>query len=361
MRVTRRERIYNSRIPKMLSSRRCFSLLTLLAVLLAASAFANEWQAPAEQLARKIAGVTGPGAVALTVQNRSSLTRNESDEIRRRMLTELGALGLHFVNADQASATIELTLSEAQHSYVWVAEIRQGANEPAIVMVSTPRVLGGLTERQKPATTIKKALVWTDQNRILDVATLSGNPQHMIVLEGENVLVCSQQGGRWQIDQTLPIVHPRPWPRDLRGRLVLRKDHLFDAYLPGMFCRSSTSAPLAISCRESDDPWPLASEPFALSGFFASSRNFFTGVLSPGIQKQTAVAPFYSAAPLPREKYTLWIFVATDGQLHLLDGITDQAAGRVGWGSDIAAVRSSCGSGWQIIADTKTTRLHAMP
>jgi len=46
----------------------------------------------------------------------------------------------------------------------------------------------------------------------------------------------------------------------------------------------------------------------------------------------------------------LWLFAAVDGQLHLLDGITDQRAGKLGWGSDIAAVRSNCGSGWQILA-----------
>src|SRR5439155_82475 len=64
----------------------------------------------------------------------------------------------------------------------------------------------------------------------------------------------------------------------------------------------------------------------------------------------TVAPPFYSAAPVPREKYTLWLFATVDGQVHLLDGITDQSAGKLSWGSDIAAVRSSCGSGWQILA-----------
>jgi len=67
------------------------------------------------------------------------------------------------------------------------------------------------------------------------------------------------------------------------------------------------------------------------------------------VQKQTAVAAFYSAAPVPRDRYTLWIFTTVDGRLHLLDGITDQTLGKVDWGSDLAAVKSSCGSGWQII------------
>jgi hypothetical protein len=45
----------------------------------------------------------------------------------------------------------------------------------------------------------------------------------------------------------------------------------------------------------------------------------------------------------------LWIFAAVDGQVHLLDGLTDQAA-RLNWGSEVASVKTSCGSGWQVLA-----------
>ena len=43
------------------------------------------------------------------------------------------------------------------------------------------------------------------------------------------------------------------------------------------------------------------------------------------------------------------LFAAVDGQIHLLDGMTDQTAGKLDWGSDIASIRSSCGSGWQLL------------
>ena len=39
----------------------------------------------------------GPGAVALEVTNRSSLSQADADDIRRGLWTELGALGVHFV------------------------------------------------------------------------------------------------------------------------------------------------------------------------------------------------------------------------------------------------------------------------
>jgi len=175
------------------------------------------------------------------------------------------------------------------------------------------------------------------------------NPQRMLVLEPESVMLSEFQDGRWQQEQSLPLSHSRPWQRDLRGRIVLRKDHLFDVYLPGAFCRTTTTAPLALNCYESDDPWPLGTDPPGLSAFFSPARNFFTGALSPGIEKQTTVKAFYSAAMLPRNKYKLWIFSTVDGEVHMLDGLTDQTTARLNWGSDIASVRSGCGLGWQIL------------
>ena len=86
-----------------------------------------------------------------------------------------------------------------------------------------------------------------------------------------------------------------------------------------------------------------------MGAFYASTRNFFTGALTPGVGKFTTVPKFYSAALLPREKYTLWLFAATDGQVHMVDGVSDQAA-KLGWGSDLASVKTACGAGWQVLA-----------
>ncbi|MGH9498121.1 MAG: hypothetical protein ACRD3L_03180 [Terriglobales bacterium] len=355
MRSRHRRPVYNARIQVMPLLRAhffrvwCFWLLMVPATVV----FATDWRVPDAELARKIAATTGPGAVALEVINRSSLVQADVDDIRRGLWTELGALGIHFVDADQAAATVRVSLSENLLNGVWIAEIHVGNNEPTVVMVTAPRTEAAAGGHATAPLTIHRALLWTDENRILDVALPSGSPQVMIVLEPENALLYAVQNNHWQIQQRLGITHAHPWPRDLRGRLVLRKDRLFDAYLPGVYCQSTATVPLALRCRESDDPWPLAAESPAMSGFFASSRNFFTGALSPGVQKQTATAPFYSAAALPQDKYTLWIFIATDGQIHLLDGMTDQTAARWSWGSDIASVKNDCGTGWLILATSR--------
>jgi hypothetical protein len=293
---------------------------------------------------------TGPKTMAVEVSNRSSLSTARADEIRRGLLTQLAASGARFVNAEQAAVAVHISLSEDLQSFVWIAEVRQGSNEPSVVMISLLRSEMHPVEPEAAAMILHKTPLWWHRERILDLAVVAGNPAHMIVLDPNGVVFYRLQDNRWEPEQSLTIAHSHPWPRDLRGRLMLRKDHFFDAYLPGVFCRSTAGTPLAMTCYDGDNPWPIATDLFSLDAFFTSSRNFFSGVLSPGVGKQTTTPAFYSAAALPRDKYTLWLFAAVDGQVHLLDRITDRAVGKLGWGSNIASVRSGCGLGWQVLA-----------
>ncbi|MGA7547466.1 MAG: hypothetical protein WBW24_01720 [Candidatus Sulfotelmatobacter sp.] len=329
-------------------------------------AAATEWSGPAQQLAQKIVAVTGPGAVAVTVENRSSLWTKNVDAISGELRVDLEALGVRPAKPEQAAASAAVSLSENAQSCVWVAEIHQGAGASAVVMVSVPRGDNAGFAHESMPVSLRKIPLWAQEDRILDVLILEEDsaPRQIAVLDGEKVSIYRLKNGKWELDQRLGITHARPWPRDLRGRVMeaAAKDHLLDVYLPGVFCRSTASLPLTLNCRESDDPWPLVATAAAsfpsfgggpsvqpLGGFYSATRNFFTGALAPGVGKLSTVGKFYSAAALPREKYLLWLFAGTDGQIHLVDGVTDQAA-KLGWGSDVASVKTACGSGWQALA-----------
>lgn len=326
--------------------------LRIIAMLLlfGLGAWARDWPGAEAQLASRIASVTGPAPVALEITNRSSLSLAESDEVGRDLRSQMAAFGLRLVNSDQATATVRVSLSEDLQNYVWVAEILRGGAASSVLVVSTPRGGGDPAVRDAGAITIHKALLWVQPERVLDVAVMDGNPTRMAVLDANQLALYRLENGRWQAEQILAITHEHPWPRDLRGRIVLRKDHLLDIYLPGLFCRSTANSPLALNCYASDDPWPLGGAQGNLNAFFAPARNYFTGAFVPGIGTRTSVSPFYSAAALPRDKYTLWVFSGVDGEIHGLDGTTDQTAGKPGWGSDIASVRSACGPDWNILA-----------
>jgi len=105
-----------------------------------------------------------------------------------------------------------------------------------------------------------------------------------------------------------------------------------------------------MACYDSDDSWPIGTDLSSLNASFTSTRNFFNGALSPGVGKQTTAPAFYSAAAVPRGQTVSWLLAAVDGQVHLLDGSTDQVVDKLGWGSDIANVHSGCESGWQVLA-----------
>jgi hypothetical protein len=344
--------VYNSRIagmPNSLSSRLIHFLLFVLLLARAADAGAQNWADAEVQLAGKIASAAGSKPISAEVTNRSSLDAATADEIRRGLLTQLAAQGVRLVGAEQAAAVVRITFSEDLRNYVWVAEIRQGDNQSSVVMVAVARPGVPSSEPAAAAMVLHKTPLWSQQERILDAAVIEGNPARMVVLDPSGVVLYRQQDGRWQVEQSFPVSHSRPWPRDLRGRLVLRKDHLFDAYLPGVVCHSTVSMPLTLSCYEGDDPWPIGADLFNLNAPFTSSRNFFGGALSPGLGKQTTAPAFYSAAGIFRDQRTWWLLAAVDGQVHLLDGLTDQAVKTVGRGSDLASLRSGCGAGWQVL------------
>ncbi len=373
--------VYNLAIPNIIPNRMSRSLglapgfrtlarISFVILGLGIAANAVDWSNPEQRLARKIVAVTGPGTMAITVENRSSLGNRDSEVIQNGLRSALEGVGIRFAKSEAPAGTVRISLSENPTFYIWVAEIRQGTGDPVVVMVSAPRPEGSTAARESVPLSLRKILLWTQDNPILDVAVLeeNGSPTLIAVLDPEKLSLYRLQSGKWQQGEMLIINHTRPWPRDLRGRVIPARDHLLDVYLPDLTCHSGAGAPLTLNCRESDDPWPLV--PAALSGgtvsvfpsasstsvaipqvgaFYASTRNFFTGALTPGVGKFATVSKFYSAAWLPRERYLLWVFAAKDGRVHVVDGVDDQAT-RLDWGSDLTSVKTSCGAGWQVLS-----------
>jgi len=322
--------------------RSCAGALFAVVLLLCAPADA-QWAQPASQLARDIAAITGPGTVTFEARNISSLTADNVPVIKRDVTNALRDSGVRVVLSN-AAADIALIISENAQGYVLVAEVKQGS-DTKVAMALAPR------SQSNPIQTgalvaIRKNLLWSQDSQILDVTQVqAGSDSHLIVLDPTNVSLYKMTGGRWTPEQQFAIAHARPWSRDIRGRIMLARDHLLDAYLPGVVCTSTATPPMSVNCREGESPWPLAGGQYAA---FAASRNFFSGPVSPAIGKLASVPPFYSAVAIPRAQYTLWIFSRPDGSVHLMDGVNDVVARARDWGSDVAAVKSPCGAQTQV-------------
>src|SRR6266478_6389126 len=236
---------YNQRIPHMRareSTRKSsgprlgwLTSLLLATVFLPSSLFASSLGDAARQLAHKIAAAAGPGAFALEVTNRSSLDDKSAREVRSALEAQLQIEGVHATKAEQAMGTVEVVLSESLREYVWTAEIATGSDEKKVALVSLPRSSMGTGTPFAAALPIilKTTLLFAQEQPMLDVALVEmPGGSRLLVLNDGTVASYHQRGAnpaaRWELETSLSITHSRPFPRDLRGRLLLRRDHLFD-------------------------------------------------------------------------------------------------------------------------------------
>src|SRR3954447_4832040 len=131
------------------------NVIPALLILLAASCSAQDLDAAARDLARRIAR---QDAASITIRNTSSLSPAEAANITRILEAELR------VRPARPGASIVVTLSENVQQYLWIAEIRRG-DEREVVMLPVPR-------QTAPAPTlapviIEKRLLWEQSKPIL--------------------------------------------------------------------------------------------------------------------------------------------------------------------------------------------------
>jgi hypothetical protein len=198
----------------------------------AANSLAPAWSDAVRALADRVAASVSPAhPAALTVKNISSISASDADALRAAIEAQLALHHFRFARtasaASAAETRIDVTLSESDSDYVWVAEIRAkgDAGDPDIAVVNVAKSPGA--SGAKTATlTLQKSLVWQQPAPFLDfrVAADPGNagaPQTLTVLESSKLAFYTQAGGQWQSDGVALIAHRSLWPRDVRGTLAL--------------------------------------------------------------------------------------------------------------------------------------------
>jgi hypothetical protein len=333
---------------------RAAALVSLLQICLLPTAHADSaWDQPAATLARQIASLTGPGPAKLILRNNSTLALGELPVIRQLLERDLRSFGV-IAGANDSATIIRVTLSQNFQGGLWIAEVQEGT-ESRITMLPVA-LAGSVSTGAGPTLTLRRTLLLTDPNPVLDAAVFSApGQQRLVVLEPDRIVFYLRSttdlstpgaAANWIESQTFPIEHPRSFPRDLRGRIFAAPDHLFDAYLPGVLCSGAISGgQLTVSCSDSDDPWPIATTQKA---FYNGMRDAFTGVLAPGFGME--LAPFYTAADLPRPTGSAILLNTVSGNVVIVENnIAKPVTGANDWGSDFAVVRSGCGSGAQVL------------
>jgi len=337
---------YNS-LQAMTRLRHSFLGLILLLMIAGTCAQAERFEESTAELAQKISALAGPGTATLELHNASSLPEDQVAAINRALERQLRSAGVQLHPGHEATTDIRVTFSENQRGWLWIAEIRQGT-ESRVAMIELPAERATSSSANSALLTLRSSLLLSVREPLLDLQPLRPPQAMMAALLPGSVVLYEQLNGRWKLSRTLPITaNPSP-PRDPRGKIVPGADHPFDVYLPGQTCTASADAAAAITlnCYASDDPWPLGAQ----RAFYNSARNYFTGVLAPGLGR--AVPAFYSAVALLRAKRMVWLFAGIDGRVRVVDGVDELQLGAAArdWGADITAVQSACGSGMQVLA-----------
>lgn len=340
---------YTARLAHMPAAfaRKLTSLLILAIVLccqVSAQEPPNRFADPAKQLVTELMSRAGaPGFVTLNLDNRSSLTALDVAAARKALEVQLRSANARLVKPERAVAEINVTISENLRGLLWIAEVKQGLTSQTI-MLQGDKPASSATMRP-PELTVKRTLVFVqeDGTQIVDFALLDAKT--LFILEPDRLVAYYSDGSRWSVRNAISLRHSQPWPRDLRGHLAVQQSQM-TVFLPGVQCLGVLSADNALQnlgCSETDDPWLLSDQ--ATNAFFPASRNFFSGIIR---RMDISLPPFYSAASVG-DTNPVSIFAGTDGHARLYSGFTQAPHVYSGWGSDIASVRSACGSQWQVL------------
>jgi hypothetical protein len=299
------------------------------------------------QLIQSRAG--SPSAVAVTFQNLSSLSPERQEVLQNAIFNAFRNTNVRVVKPEQAVAEVHITFSEDWQGYLLIASIQQGSTGQTVIK-KLPRPQQAQTAHATTLT-IRQIPVWQQESAILDFYQ---DNQNLLVLEPGQLSLYASDSGQWRLRQTLGIPHQNPWPRDARGRLEVHGSEI-NAFLPGTRCSGKISPP-SLDCRASDDPWPV--DP-GLVAFFSPRRNFFSGLLA-GQSAGASVSPFFSGATWQSGDQRLWLFTGTDGRARLFQNdLATPVTTFSGWGSTLAAIHSTCGAGWQLLASAPTDTVRA--
>ena len=332
----------------------------LIAALLSFASSAMLWaQTPAEagaELARRIVARIGPGrTVVLKIRNLSSLKPTETSALLAALENELQSHGIRSTAEPSGGTEIVVTVSENVRGPLAVAQIRhEGEEEVAIVAFARPA--GAESAPATETVRLEKELLIDLDAPILDAATVTTRTatagKWLLVLQPDGVRLFEKTDAGWAERSRAAIRPARPWPRDLRGRLLADSED-FWAYLPGTVCggalRESRVVGIAMDCLAVDDPWPVqVGDETRASAYFSPARNFFDGRIETPHGAHTW-PPFFAAAPIEVNGGLRFVLTGLDGRAGLFGDKPEPVATFSGWGSDVATVKTPCGAGWQVL------------
>ena len=286
----------------------------------------------AKQLAAKVAAALPPrGAITLEVRNLSSLNAAEVAAARRALEAELQARGLLLNDDSEERVSVRVTFSENLQGYLWAADwTRKDSAQIAIVALSRPT--GSAQSSLASLLVLRRQLIWEQEEPILDLviqALGADREPTLLVLEPSRLATYKKHGGSWQPDRLYALARSSSSLRDMRGRLRITAKSV-EITFAGDSCVLSQEPGTGVECHSVEQPWPPSA-----------------GRIVERMEKKTP--PAFSETGLRADGRLVIAIAGMDGLARLYEQGADPVAAVPGWGSDLLAVQSPCGSGSQLL------------
>jgi hypothetical protein len=284
----------------------------------------------ARSLARKVASSIHGLPVTFDLHNNSALNAPSLASLSAAFQDELGQRGVKVLPTG-GGAAIVLTLSQTLTEYLGVAQTQKGDSSETVIE-ALGFVEGAPASEPSFGYSLRRELLFAQDSPILDVL-LSRDAKQADVLGLQQINHYQLRADRWVLAGTERLPVQQTARRELKGLLFQGVD-TWAAYLPGELCRIHAPESKGWVCEKNREPIPVRT-------------------LSPDILSTKKVGTWISGAEFGPEANPKLIIIGQDGVARLFEEDADPVASFPGWGSEIASLRSGCGTGWQLLVTGK--------
>jgi hypothetical protein len=333
-------------------------LICSLFIVVAAPCWADDASTKAaRELAQKIAAqIDHKKKVLVEIVDLTGETRaGELEEAKKAIESELRAKGLRTVEDASFEMKVRVTLSRNNAERILIADCD---NDGAHMILMEP--FERMSFDAKPwasRTHVDRELVFSGNSPILDFACTNTSTARecgkVLVLYPDAVVLMDSE----QNFPRVTVSHEGAWPRALLGRLKISGTD-FEARVEAVTCAGNVAHVPLSKCAAVNGPWMFAGPGEMTFAFLAPAANWFqwAAAVTSNATKVNR-EPFFSYVGLELSGEAAWISGGIMGETRLIANKNGTAlATTSAWGSELATVKTDCGTGWQILSTSKRDR-----
>ena len=290
---------------------------------------ADSLQDGARSLARKVVTSIKGASVTLDWENVSDLNEKKILDLSLAFQDEMRRRGVKILSKN-GNLKIRVTISRNASEYLGIARLeRKDSSETLLEHLGQSAEGFGL--QQHSGLTLRRELIFSSAQPILDMILPGGNAKQIEVLEPRQITSYERDGDHWIRGTSIELPRNGPIERDLRGQLDLGIDDI-SAVFPTETCNLSTHD--GDHCHANRGQVRLSEAP------------------EEKVQDKES-PPWITATQFPSEGKEVLLVAGKDGELRFYGDDSDPFATLSAFGDQVSSIRTDCASGWQALVTLK--------